>query len=116
MSGKHTAISIAHEMCIEYDIGCVVCGDTDIEMHHYPTKGQMKKRKLSEILFVTIFPMCRECHTNYHTKGNTDRESVIKTLNFCVTRSSRRIYDKRYCELTREHIDRIIARNVNTLE
>ena len=116
MGGKHTAISIAHELCKEYNIGCVVCGDTEIEMHHYPTKGQMKKRKLSEILFVTIFPLCQECHTDYHTKGNIDSESVIKALNFCVTMHSGRLYDKCYCELTREHIYRIIARNVNTLE
>jgi hypothetical protein len=104
MSGKHTAMSIAHELCREYNIGCVVCGDTDIEMHHYPSIGKMGKRRLSEILFVTIFPLCQKCHTEFHIQGEHKHE-----LKSCI-----RIIKK--SNIMREHINRIVARNVNTLE
>jgi hypothetical protein len=43
MGGKHTAISIAHELCREYNIGCIVCGNKNIEMHHFPDKKKMCK-------------------------------------------------------------------------
>jgi len=96
---KHTAMSIAHEICDEYNIGCVICGDRPIQLHHLPSKGELKGQHLCEILYVTVFSLCTKCHANYH-KGNISEKSIRMIL-----------VNNRHT-ITFEHIDRIVARNV----
>jgi hypothetical protein len=64
---KQSHISIAHEIATEYNLPCYVCGQRYQELHHWPKR----QHKLPEILYLTLWPVCAECHKEEHAKGNS---------------------------------------------
>jgi hypothetical protein len=83
---KHTALSICHEILQEYSCGCYICGERYDEVHHFP-----KRRKafdIPEILYVTLFPLCKKCHMSdpnmydgkYHSIA-TAGQSVLSRIH-----------------------------------
>tara|TARA_R100000152_G_scaffold18399_1_gene10193 strand:+ start:7389 stop:7703 length:315 start_codon:yes stop_codon:yes gene_type:complete len=49
---------------------CIVClKNTLVEPHHLKAIGMGNNRKKELIQHYTAIPVCRDCHTEYHAKG-----------------------------------------------
>ncbi len=119
-----TQIGIGHDVINDYNIGCLCCGRKDIQLHHYPSKGAMKGIVLSEILYVTIFPLCEVHHAEAHLGrvtvteylgGIRSGEAVMRVMRWedFVESDLMKTHSKEITvrEATIEHVKRIIAQN-----
>lgn len=45
---------------------CLVCGDTWVELHHYPKTRGMGGRSEESLAALPTVPLCTRCHDQFH--------------------------------------------------
>ncbi len=101
---KQTAMTTAHEVLEDlrdegFAVGCygLGCGHKGIDLHMHHVYGRKHKRHTGEILGVSLVALCEECHAAEHATG-------------------RKFYSLHHPDLTKRHIEKMIARNIKVYE
>lgn len=72
-----------HEFCVKHDIGCLICSNPNIQIHHgiYRSQG-------GSDTWDNLYPLCPKCHDVIHYDGKSGywviverKESIWQQLN-----------------------------------